>query len=444
MGAQMSEAEALVGQTLGGRYRVIRALGHGGMGSIYVAEQAPLGRQVALKVVSNPTDPVAQTRFKREARIISQLLHPNIVTLHDFGTTSDGALFIAMELLVGESLGERIDRAGAMPWQQTIPILKDIASGLRAAHELGVVHRDLQPDNVMLVEGSGRGDFAKLLDFGLARLTQGEESQRLTQAGSVVGTPGFVAPECLDDDGQPSEQADLYSLGAIWFEMLTGEPPFSAPNAAALILKHATDPLPLLDEIKPGLGVPREVEATLRNLMEKAPADRVPNASTLLKMLDRIDPGASSPNPPAPKRERFDASDIHSQSTQLQVPSLPRTERNGTQTLPPGPATAPDAPTWADDDAGDDASDTVPYPDHDATTQENRPITELAGSTIRDAPPGSSYTATELIIRPPPRAKIQPEPDTPRYSPLIYVAAAVVFALVALGFGTLIYWLLSR
>jgi serine/threonine protein kinase len=296
----MSDNEVLVGRLVAERYRVVRRLGAGGMGTVYVALQEPLGREVALKVVRRDLagDERTLERFRREARSLSQAHHPHIVTLYDFGELSSGALWFAMELVRGENLRQRLVRAGPMPVRKTLTLIRDAASALAAAHALGIVHRDLKPENILLMEAAGEPDFVKIVDFGVAKLTGVEdaaEEQQLTQRGSVVGTPGYIAPEVSLRGVTTDPRSDLYALGVVWFECLTGRAPFRARTATALLMAHALDPVPSMPEL-----VPLPVAGLVQRLLAKAPEDRPESAEELVALLDALPPfdsGATVPRP---------------------------------------------------------------------------------------------------------------------------------------------------
>src|SRR5688500_4893514 len=231
----------LLGARIAGRYTIMRRIARGGMGVVYLAVQEGLGRAVALKIIRREVaaDPVTQKRFEREARAVSQLGHPAIVTVHDFGRTDDGALFLAMELIDGASLREALKLKGRFTFQETLPIVECIAAALARAHGAGVVHRDLKPENVMLPKATASTTgavAAKVLDFGLAKPHDPElVDERLTKDGGFVGTPGYAAPE--QAEGQPEAPTqDLYALGVVWCELLSGEHPFAAPTPMKMVV----------------------------------------------------------------------------------------------------------------------------------------------------------------------------------------------------------------
>jgi len=288
--------DPLLGQTIAGRYLVQEKLGQGGMGAVYLAEQKPLGRKVALKVIRRSlTDDVqAVKRFIQEAKAMASLAHPHVVTVHDFGTldgsepgSAEGAgLFIAMEYLEGKSLHRALADARRLPWREAFRIAGDVCRALSAAHEKGVIHRDLKPDNIMLVSSSSPA-FVKVLDFGVAKLLDGETATKLTDTGFVVGTPGYIAPEQLEGV-QDDPRSDLYALGVILFECIAGRSPFEANTPARLALKHLTDRPPRISEVAPDVGLLPEVEDLVLRLLSKDPAERPPSAQRLRGIIDAI------------------------------------------------------------------------------------------------------------------------------------------------------------
>jgi eukaryotic-like serine/threonine-protein kinase len=294
--------EDLVGRLLAGRYRVARKLGAGGMGTVWAAVQENLGREVALKVVRADLldDQAAVERFHREARTVSTLQHPHIVGIYDFAT--EGPLqFIVMELLRGDTLRARLESRGRLGTRASIGVVRDVASALAAAHAAGVIHRDLKPDNVMLVEAAGRPDFVKILDFGVAKLLDAKGGARmptLTQQGMMVGTPGYMAPELVLHGVTDDPRSDLYALGVLWFEMVVGRALFEANTAVGLVMKHATEPAPRPTEAAPHVEVPPQIEEVIVRLLAKDPADRPKSAAALVAALDEL--LMTAPNTPAP------------------------------------------------------------------------------------------------------------------------------------------------
>ena len=283
-------SESLIGKLVADRYRISRRLGAGGMGTVYVAVQEPLGREVALKVVRRELakDPKTLERFRREAMSLSQAHHPHIVALYDFGELDEGALYLAMELVKGDNLRQRLIKRGSLPLKTGVAIVRQCCAALACAHGLGIIHRDLKPENILVMDASGTPDFVKIVDFGVAKLTgideeKNEAGEKLTASGSVVGTPGYIAPEVSVRGVTTDPRSDLYALGAVWFECVAGRPPFSAPTATALLMAHAVDPLPPLPS-----EVPLPVAGLIQRLLAKEPDDRPDDAEELARLLDQL------------------------------------------------------------------------------------------------------------------------------------------------------------
>ncbi|MBN8614386.1 MAG: serine/threonine protein kinase [Deltaproteobacteria bacterium] len=296
---EIADTSLSMGTTIAGRYRVERLLGSGGMGSVYEATQLAIGRRVAIKVLRPDVadDPFIEARFQREARAAASVHHPNVVVVHEFGRGDEGTLFLAMELLHGDSLLTRLRRlaketgSGAMPPRESVRVAMEIASALEAAHAAGVVHRDLKPDNVTLLATGG----LKVLDFGIARILQNDERPdtsedraQLTDAQQVLGTPRYISPEAVARL-PVGPAADLYALGAILFEMLTGRPVFLDKEPVILMGQHLRDTPPKLREVVPELEAPIELEALVAQLLEKLPTERPASASVVRQRLAALD-----------------------------------------------------------------------------------------------------------------------------------------------------------
>lgn len=265
---------ALVGQ-----YRVIRHLGAGGMGSVYHVTHATLGRPLALKVLHANVlsqDPDSAGRFLREARAAARIKHPNIVDVFDFGYLGDGRPYLVMELLDGQSLGDLID--GPLEPRRVLPLARQLASALAAAHDCGVIHADLSPSNVLV-----DGDAAKLLDFGLAQLR--DDPQALDPAHPaefVFGTPSYISPEQIRGLGA-DERSDQYSFGAVLFEMLSGHPPYKAKTIRDLCLKHIKAPIPEIET--PHGPLPAELLRVVNRCLEKRADARYPTMHDVVAAL---------------------------------------------------------------------------------------------------------------------------------------------------------------
>ncbi len=286
-----SELEAVID----GRYRLVEQIGVGGMGTVYRAEHVGMGRVVAVKLLRPELGGKADAveRFTREAQASARVSHKNIVAVSDFGVRDDGTLYLVMEYLRGESLRERLDRRGRLPWMQAVGIARHVARGLAHAHAQGVVHRDIKPENIFLVEDDDDPEFAKILDFGIARSLEDDDA-RVTQAGFVVGTPAYLSPEQALG-GAVDHRCDVYSLCIVLYEMLCGRTPFGDRPPVAMLTAHAVVEVPAMAEVAPDADVPPEVEALVRRGLAKERDQRQPDADTLTAELDLVrghtDPG---------------------------------------------------------------------------------------------------------------------------------------------------------
>ena len=271
--------DPLVGKVVDGRFEVIERVGEGGMGVVYKVRQVPIGRIVAMKVLSQEMagDPNWVKRFEREARASSQLQHPNTVRMFDFGKTREGRLFMTMEFLDGRSLREVIADDAPLDEARVLKVLVQCCASLGEAHAAGIIHRDIKPDNVFLLNMGGSPDFVKLLDFSVAKLLQENDGMR-TQAGIVFGTPQYMSPE--QGRGMPLDaRSDLYALGILAFEMLTGYVPFHHDQNPMIVLQmhvqKAVPPLPA--------SIPPIVQQVVYKALEKDPAKRHQSAGEMMQ-----------------------------------------------------------------------------------------------------------------------------------------------------------------
>lgn len=290
--------DQLVGRTLGGQYRVLSVLATGGMGTVYVAQQLNLDRKVAVKVLRPDAqrDETLVARFRAEAQIISTLRHPNTLKLFDYGATEDGVLYLVTALLEGEPLSTVLKR-GAMPQARVVHILRETLASLAEAHAMGVVHRDLKPGNIF-VEQLGKQELVKVLDFGIAKVSPGVQLEGAqvdthptdgppeTLAGTLVGTPAYISPE--QAYARPVDaRSDLYSLGVVAYQALTGRLPFEG-EAVAQLAAHAMDPPPAFRTLIPVPEVDERLEQLVLQLLSKRPEDRPQSAEALLEQLDAL------------------------------------------------------------------------------------------------------------------------------------------------------------
>ncbi|MGQ0620662.1 MAG: serine/threonine-protein kinase [Panacagrimonas sp.] len=270
-------------------YRIVRPLGSGGMADVYEAEDEKLGRRVALKVLSPELSrkPEFVKRFEKEVRAAASLNHPGIVTVFEFGQ-AEGCLFYSMRLLPGGDLADRI--GAGLTASESLALVREVAEAFDHAHSHGLVHRDVKPANI-LFDGRGR---AVLTDFGIVKALDGEA--HLTAAGVAIGTPRYMSPE--QAQGQPVDaRTDLYGLGVILYEMLTGRVPYEAPQSISVMFMHMNEPIPRLPAARAGL------QPLLDSLMAKNPADRPASAAALIAMVDAMGAAEALAAPPAPQRD---------------------------------------------------------------------------------------------------------------------------------------------
>jgi hypothetical protein len=256
----------LIGSVVAERYHILKKLGEGGMGTVYLAEHVKMGRKAALKVM-NPgmnQDPDAIARFNREAANASRLNHPNVCAIYDFGETPEGLIYLAMEFIEGESLTSLIEKNGTLAAPRAASIIHQAADALSLAHDYGIVHRDLKPDNIMISRNRDGSDLVKVVDFGIAKASS-SDAQKVTKTGLVVGTPEYMSPEQLAGD-KLDGRSDIYSLGLVAFNCLTGKLPFPSNSAQEAMIMRLTDFPKTLAEIKPDMDWPVE----LQNVMDKA------------------------------------------------------------------------------------------------------------------------------------------------------------------------------
>jgi serine/threonine-protein kinase len=306
-GEPEAEVDLLIGMVIADRYRVDEKLGVGGMGAVYRAEHVLMRKPVAVKVLHREMTTVKDIvkRFELEAIAAGRIDHPNVTVATDFGKLEDGAFYLVLEYVPGRSLTDVIRDEAPLPVERTLFIARQVAGGLGAAHAAGIVHRDLKPDNIMLIERGGTRDFVKVLDFGIAKVTaeSGGGGAQLTRVGAVFGTPAYMAPEQAAGK-RVDHRADLYSLGLVIYEMLTGQQAFQSPEIIGLLTKQLTE------------SIDADVRALVMKLLEKDPEARVGTAEELVAAID----------------QRLGSAALPPDSTALGIPS-PRSA--------PGPLPAP-------------------------------------------------------------------------------------------------------
>jgi serine/threonine-protein kinase len=282
-----SASSDLVGQVIAERYHVMKKLGEGGMGQVYLAEHVKMGRKSAVKVMhsSMNADPDAVSRFNREASNASRINHPNVCAIYDFGETPEGVIYLAMEFIEGKPLTDIIEEAGALPPARAAEITRQAADALTVAHDLGIVHRDLKPDNIMVTRTREGADLVKVVDFGIAKAGN-NEAQKVTKTGLVVGTPEYMSPEQLAGD-KLDGRSDLYSLGLVTYNCLTGTLPFKSESAQEAMIMRLTDSPRPLATVRPDVAWPAALQTVMDRVLARDARDRYATASEYARDLVR-------------------------------------------------------------------------------------------------------------------------------------------------------------
>jgi len=294
--------DPLLGVTLDGRYRILRSIGEGGMGVVYEALHVVIEKPVAVKVLRETftSRPDVVERFRQEAKSASRIGHPNIIDVSDFGETPSGASYIVMEMLTGEDLADILSRERVLAPARAVRIVYQVARALDATHKKGIVHRDLKPENIYLITVDGATDVVKVVDFGVAKMSDLDNAtgRRLTRTGMLFGTPEYMSPEQAAGKAF-DHRVDIYALGAIFFELLTGRVPFEGENFMEVLSKHGRDAVPALQDVNPGTRVSPELEQIVARALAKDPADRFLTMADLANELRAAPemPGQSGGDP---------------------------------------------------------------------------------------------------------------------------------------------------
>lgn len=282
----------LIGTEIDGKYRIEKCIGRGGMGAVYVAVHTKVNKKVAIKVILQSlieANPEVLTRFEREALASARINHPHAVPVIDFGQTSDGLTYLVMEYVQGVPLKHILEKEKCLSPSRTVNLALQICSGISAAHNAGVIHRDLKPDNVM-VEVIDNREFARVLDFGIAKLKDSQQTN-ITDTGALLGTPNYMSPEQCTG-GQVDQRSDIYSLGIMLYQMLSGELPFQAQSISTVILLHVTKPPKPIRELNP--SIPEPLARVVMRMLEKDPARRQQTVAEVMEQLEAsINPDAN-------------------------------------------------------------------------------------------------------------------------------------------------------
>jgi serine/threonine-protein kinase len=352
--------DPLIGTVVSDRYRIIRKVGEGGMGAVYQAEHALIEKRIALKILFADLTRRADLvmRFLQEAKSASRIVHENVIDISDFGQSPDGLVYIAMELLEGQDLGKTLKAEKSIPWPRARPILMQIAKGLRAAHARGVIHRDMKPENVYLVQKEGKVDFVKVLDFGIAKVVSADDNDgpRLTQTGMIFGTPEYMSPEQAQGH-PPDHRVDVYAVGCIMYHMLTGAVPFTADSFMGILTKHLLEPVVPPRKRRPDLDIPADVEAVCLRAMEKERDKRWPDMDAFYQALGEaggvpFEPSNISVPREASSREassREASSKVASSKSALKYPRLSESNEVAARESKTAIAASPPTGTFTDE-----------------------------------------------------------------------------------------------
>jgi serine/threonine-protein kinase len=296
-GKTLEEVDPMLGRIVARKYRLVRRVGKGGMGSVYEARHVHTDQRVAVKVLAKhlSKDLKLVARFRREAMATSRLRHPNCVQVHDFGEDDDGTFFIAMEFVDGTGIGDELRRSGPMPPERVARIGMQLLGALEAAHEAGILHRDLKPQNIMLTQKVGRPDFVKVVDFGIAKFIENspEDQAALTLPGTIFGTPEYMSPEQARGETLDA-RSDLYSAAVVLWHMLLGRSPFRGNTVRETLMKVFRETPPSPSSERPRAGIPPGMEQALRRSLEKEPDGRYADATGFRKELSPFAPHTSA------------------------------------------------------------------------------------------------------------------------------------------------------
>jgi serine/threonine protein kinase len=411
-----AEYDRLIGQTLEGRYYIERKIGEGGMGVVFAARHAIIERPLAIKVLKKEVarDTATVKRFVQEAKAASRIGHPNIVDVTDFGATPDGLTYSVMEYVDGVTLSAAIRKSAPFKLARALPIAAQIARALGAAHAKGIVHRDLKPENVFLVNRDGRHDFVKIVDFGIAKVTPVDgpsDGPRLTRAGAVFGTPEYMAPEQAAGRNDTDGRVDVYALGIIMYEMVTGKVPHKADSMVRTLAMQMLDPIIPPSKRQPAIDLPPAFEAVLMKALAKKREERYQSMEALLTDLERSSGGI-------PLEQPVSAS-VKAPAPAYTVGTLPPgADRSAVAAQLPTrrPAAGLDTPTAKSSPPPGSKPIGRPSASHDAPTQRpeegpratSKRVANEPAFVTRPRPPTYDHIDDDQATEPPPRASRWP------------------------------------
>jgi serine/threonine-protein kinase len=340
--------QELVGREIAGRYRILAKLGEGGMGAVYRGEQISLKRRCAIKLLRPELsgDAGLVRRFNAEAELAAKLSHPNTVNIIDFGQDGDGTLFIAMEYVEGKSLRQVVSTEGPLPPRRVLHIASQVAASIADAHHKGIVHRDLKPDNVMLTERGRDKDVVRVLDFGIAKLrdeqNKAQTQNPMTRQGDLVGTPQYMAPEQIRGE-EVDGRTDVYALGTIVYEMVTGRLPFEGPSLMAILSRHLLDTPEPPTRRRPDLALPPAIDGLVMEMLAKEPARRPASMDAVSERIAQVaaEIGAASAVAPAQMPPPTGAYAAPTSRAMFRPPGVPTTYPPGAMAPLPTPAPPP-------------------------------------------------------------------------------------------------------
>jgi serine/threonine-protein kinase len=327
-------ADPFIGRVLAERYHMLKRLGEGGMGKVYLAEHVKMNRQCAVKVMNSAllNDSDSAQRFAREASNAARIIHPNVAAVFDYGET-DGVVYLVMEYVEGEPLTRLLERETMLPPARAVDISHQVAEALVAAHELGIVHRDLKPDNIIIAPGKNGRDIAKVVDFGIAKAIEEAPSESLTRTGLVIGTPEYMSPEQLLGDPVDA-RSDIYSLGCIAYQMLTGRRTFDEPTREQMIKRRLTEKSPHARDLVP--EIPKTLDLIVARMLNRTPHDRYATAAEVRDLMI----------PAIALEGGFDDPSWRPQQTRSNPTVFIQAAEQPTQEMTPYPGVAMQRPLW--------------------------------------------------------------------------------------------------